>query len=41
MPVVMGRFTIERIVGDIALEIVFSAVVGAMDILNDNVVTIN
>ena len=28
VPVVMKRFTIERIVGDIALEIVFSTVVG-------------
>ena len=28
MPVVMERFTIERIVGDIALEIFFSTVVG-------------
>ena len=27
-PVVMERFAIERIVGDIALEIVFSTVVG-------------
>ena len=29
VPVVMERFTIERIVGDIALEIFFSTVVGA------------
>ena len=28
IPVVMERFTIERIVGDIALEIFFSTVVG-------------
>ena len=28
VPVVMERFTIERIVGDIALEIFFSTVVG-------------
>ena len=28
VPVVMGKFTIERIVGDIALEIFFSTVVG-------------
>ena len=28
VPVVMKRFTIERIVGDIALEIFFSTVVG-------------
>ena len=28
VPVVMERFTIRRIVGDIALEIVFSTVVG-------------
>ena len=28
VPVVMERFTIERIVGDIALEILFSMVVG-------------
>ena len=28
VPVVMKRFTIERIVGDIALEIFFSAEVG-------------
>ena len=28
VPVVMERFTIERIVGDIALEIVFSTVEG-------------
>ena len=29
VPVVMERFTIERIVGDIALEIFFSTVVGS------------
>ena len=28
VPVVMERFTIERIVGDIALEIFFSTVIG-------------
>ena len=28
VPVVMERFTIERMVGDIALEIFFSTVVG-------------
>ena len=28
IPVVMERFTIERIVGDIALEIFFSTVIG-------------
>ena len=28
VPVVMERFTVERIVGDIALEIFFSTVVG-------------
>ena len=28
LPVVMERFTIERIVGDIALEIFFSTMVG-------------
>ena len=28
VPVVMERYTIERIVGDIALEILFSTVVG-------------
>ena len=28
IPVVMERFTIERTVGDIALEIVFNTVVG-------------
>ena len=28
VPVVMERFTIEKIVGDIALEIFFSTVVG-------------
>ena len=28
VPVVMERFTIERIVGDIALDIFFSTVVG-------------
>ena len=28
VPMVMERFTIERIVGDIALEIFFSTVVG-------------
>ena len=28
VPMVMERFTIERIVGDIALEILFSTVVG-------------
>ena len=28
IPVVMERFTIEKIVGDIALEIFFSTVVG-------------
>ena len=28
VPVVIARFTIERIVGDIALEIFFSTVVG-------------
>ena len=28
VPVVVGRFTIERIVGDIVLDIFFSTVVG-------------
>ena len=28
LPVVMERFTIERIVGDLALEIFFSTVIG-------------
>ena len=30
VPVVMERFTIERIVGDIPLEIFFSTVVGTV-----------
>ena len=32
VPVVMERFTVERIVGDIAMEIFFSTVVGTESI---------